>query len=230
MSRISCISGDVLPVCRCVPCARCRSCGTCAANVMSCAYIALCPHLQPFCAKRRCCRVSVPHRLCPSLSSIRVPLVAMLISPSSQSCVTECSPTPSTQSTVLDSCDENFSAEDLWEALRLPGEMMIEGSAASPRLEPARQRQRLDRAGAGRPAPRALEADLVDAEEAEPDARSEDTEPVLPSTQDGEDAAPLDAQPDPESVEYRKIYNKFLTAYRRWAITQTSGLEGRALV
>ena len=60
MSRISCISGDVLPVCRRVPCARCMSCGTCAANVMSCAYISLCPCLRPFCTKLLCCCVSAP--------------------------------------------------------------------------------------------------------------------------------------------------------------------------
>ena len=66
------------------------------------------------------------------------------------------------------------------QALRLPGQEKMEGSIASPRLEPARQRQRLDRAGAGRPATRALQADLVDAEEAEPDARPEDMELVLP--------------------------------------------------
>ena len=48
MSRISCISGDVLPVCRPVACVPCMSCGTCAANVMSCAWISLCPCLRQF--------------------------------------------------------------------------------------------------------------------------------------------------------------------------------------
>ena len=39
------------------------------------------------------------------------------------------------------------------------------------------------RAGAGRPAPRALQADLVDAEEVEPDARPQDMELVVASSQ-----------------------------------------------
>ena len=108
--------------------------------------------------------------------------VAMHSSPASQSSVMEPSPTPSTQSTAMDSSVESFHGFR-WEALLLPGQEQMKESIASPRLGPARQRQRLDRAGAGRPAPRALQADLVDAEEAEPDARPEDMEPVLLSTQ-----------------------------------------------
>ena len=111
MSRISCISGDVLPVCRRVPCARCMSCGTCAANVMSCAYISLCPCLRLFCTKCLCRCVSVPNRLCPSHSSIRASLVAMPSSPASGSTRGSSSPTPSTQSTVMESCVGNVGKQ-----------------------------------------------------------------------------------------------------------------------
>ena len=124
-----------------------------------------------------------------------------------------------------------LAEEDLWEALRLGSPVEMEASTASPRLEPARQRQRLDRAGAGRPAPRSLQVDLVAAEEAEPDARPEDTQLVLPSTQDGEDAAEPDARSEAESGsnDFRRVYNKFLTNYRRWVTSQISELHGRAL-
>ena len=74
-----------------------------------------------------------------------------------------------------------------------------------------------------------MQADLVDAEEAEPDARPEDMEPTLPSTQDGEDEAADAAEDLLAADEYKKVYNKFLTNYRRWVTSQTSELYGRAL-
>ena len=109
--------------------------------------------------------------------------------PSSSSTRASSSATPSTQSSVMECCLENFDEEVLLEALLSPGKEILEASIAPTQLSPARQRQRLDHAGAGRPAPRSLQAELVDAEEAEPDARPDDMEPVLPSTQDGQDAA-----------------------------------------
>ena len=116
---------------------------------------------------------------------------------------------------------------DWWEAPRLPGDERMEVSIASPPRSPARHRQRLDQAGAGRPAGRVLEADLVDAEEAEPDARFGDMEPLLPSPPDGEAAANDDDQDDPEEFNFRRVYNRFLTSYRRWTVSQTAGLEDR---
>ena len=130
----------------------------------------------------------------------------------------------------MECCLENFDEEVLLEALLSPGKEILEASIAPTQLSPARQRQRLDHAGAGRPAPRSLQAELVHAEEAEPDARPDDMEPVLPSTQDGQEAEP-DARPDDivEDHEFRRVYNKFLTRYRRWVTSEVSELEGRAL-
>ena len=128
----------------------------------------------------------------------------------------------------MDSSVGNFDEDDWLQALGLTSDEKIERSIASPRLEPARQRQRLDGAGAGRPAPRDLEADLVAAAEAEPDARPEDMEPTLPSTEDGEDAA-ADADDLAPADEFKKVYNKFLTNYRRWVTSQTAVLQGRQL-
>ena len=88
---------------------------------------------------------------------------------------------------------------------------------------------RLDRAGAGRPAPRFLQADLVVAEEAEPDARPEDMQPVLPASQAGEGAATDDNPDVPEVLPFRVMYNKFCTRYRRWVTPQLAGLKGRQL-
>ena len=227
MSRMSCICGYVVPVCTRVPRASCMSCGTCAAHVMSCACISLCPCLQLFGSKCADHCAAFPHRF-----SLVSPLhssasVAMASSPDTSRTTGTSSSTPSTQSTVLDSSGGSFDEEDLWEALRLPGTEKMEASIASPRLSPARQRQRLDRAGAGRPAPRSLEADLVDAEEAEPDARLENMQPVLPSTQDGEGEANEDAQDVPEMNDFRRVYNKFATNYRRWVMSQTADLNPR---
>ena len=80
----------------------------------------------------------------------------------------------------MECCLENFDEEVLLEALLSPGKEILEASIAPTQLSPARQRQRLDHAGAGRPAPGSLQAELVHAEEAEPDARPDDMEPVLP--------------------------------------------------
>ena len=150
----------------------------------------------------------------------------MASSPSSECSVMafQPSPIPSTQSTAMDSSLGNVDEDDWLQALGLTSDEKMERSIASPRLEPARQRQRLDGAGAGRPAPRDLEADLVAAAEAEPDACPEDMEPTLPSTQDGEDAAPDDAEDDPVRCDYNKVYNKSLTNYRRWVTSQTAAL------
>ena len=107
-----------------------------------------------------------------------------------------------------------------------PGQEQMEASIASPRLWIVLE-LRLDRAGAGRPAPRFLEADLVDAEGAEPDARPEDMQPVLPASQAGEGAANDDDPDVPEELLFRTLYNRFLTRYRRWVISQLVGLTRR---
>ena len=129
----------------------------------------------------------------------------------------------------MESSSGSFHEEALWEAMPPPGQEQMEVSIASPRLSPARQRMRLDRAGAGRPAPRFLQADLVVAEEAEPDARPEDMQPVLPASQAGEGAATDDNPDVPEVLPFRVMYNKFCTRYRRWVTPQLAGLKGRQL-
>ena len=53
------------------------------------------------------------------------------------------SPIPSTQSTAMDSSLGNFDEDDWLQALGLTSDEKMERSIASPRLEPARQRQRL---------------------------------------------------------------------------------------
>ena len=225
MPRIGCMCEDVLPVRRRVPRASCMSCGTCAPNVMSCACISLCPCLQLFCSTCPCHCAAVPHRLCLSLSSILRSLVAMASSPASSRTRGSSGCTPCTQSTVMESSSGSFHEESVWEAMPPPGQEQMEVSIASPRLSPARQRLRLDHAGAGRPAPIFLEADLVDAEEAEPDARPEDMQPVLPASQAGEGAATDDNPDVPEVLPFRVMYNKFCTRYRRWVTPQLAGLR-----
>ena len=129
----------------------------------------------------------------------------------------------------MESSSGSFHAESVWEAMPPPGREQMEVSIASPRLSPARQRLRLDRAGAGRPAPRVLEADLVVAAEAEPDARPEDMQPVLPASQDGEGEANDDDPDVPDELLFRPLYNRFCTRYRRWVTPQLAGLKGRQL-
>ena len=128
----------------------------------------------------------------------------------------------------MESSSGSFHEEALWEAMPPPGQEQIEASIASPRLWIVLE-LRLDRAGAGRPAPRFLQADLVVAEEAEPDARPEDMQPVLPASQAGEGAATDDNPDVPEVLPFRVMYNKFCTRYRRWVSSQLVGLEGRQL-
>ena len=53
------------------------------------------------------------------------------------------SPIPSTQSNAMDSSVGNFDEDDWLQALGLTSDEKMERSIASPRLEPARQRQRL---------------------------------------------------------------------------------------
>ena len=114
----------------------------------------------------------------------------------------------------MESSSGSFHEEALWEAMPPPGQEQMEASIASPRLWIVLE-LRLDRAGAGRPAPRFLEADLVVAEEAEPDARPEDMQPVLPARQDGEDAALGDAAYDLVMCDFKRVYSTLCCRYLR---------------
>ena len=125
---------------------------------------------------------------------------------------------------------ESGLEERMWSALPQPSESASPRSSESPRLSPARQRQRIDEAGVGHAAGRSLQAELVRAAMAEPVAREENAEPVMPSPQDDDEVlAESDADGDEERVSFKRIYNAFLSRYRRWVNGKVAEFEGRAL-
>ena len=126
---------------------------------------------------------------------------------------------------------ESGLEERMWNALPQPSESASPRSSESPRLSPARQRQRIDEAGVGHAAGRSLQAELVRAAMAEPDAREENAEPVMPSPQDDDEGAvESGADDDEERAPFRMIYNKFLSKYRRWVNGKVAEFEGRELL
>ena len=66
---------------------------------------------------------------------------------------------------------------------------------------------------------------------AEPVAREENAESVMPSPQDDDEGAvESGADDDEERAPFRMIYNKFLSKYRRWVNGKVAQFEGRELV
>ena len=65
---------------------------------------------------------------------------------------------------------------------------------------------------------------------AEPVAGEENAEPVMPPPQDDDEVpGESDADDDEQRVVFKRIYNAFLSRYRRWVNGKVAVFEGRTL-